>query len=383
MACIAKRRGRYVIDFYDTYGKRRWITLPKGSTKKKAKGKLREIEDQVARGVYIPDRKIPIFAEVADDWLEYKKPNIRFNTWQRYDGYVRNHYQAFLKTRINRITTAKIENFISGKQSAGMNITTLKKLIVALNQIMNYAVKHHYINYNPVSSAERPRDQRDQDEKEAIQVLTPGQITALLIKTERYEFKVLFQLAVFSGARESELFGLRWHDIDLQNSQIEIKRSYNGGRWYPPKSKASRRKIDIGPSMMAELKRWRLKSVYSDDSDLVFPNNAGNPLDPNELVRRHYYPALETAELPRIRFHDLRHTYSLKIEQGENIIYISNQMGHSKVSTTLDIYGHMIKTDNYESACGLEDMVFQNNGSKMVAESNSEGEKKVNRYVNK
>jgi len=84
------------------------------------------------------------------------------------------------------------------------------------------------------------------------------------------------------------------------------------------------------------------------------------------------------------RFHDLRHTYaSLKIEQGENIVYISNQMGHSKVSTTLDIYGHMIKTDNYESACGLEDMVFQNNGSKMVAESNFEGEKKVNHHVNK
>jgi site-specific recombinase XerD len=143
---------------------------------------------------------------------------------------VRNHYQSFLKARINRITTAKVENFISGKQSAGINITTLKKLIVALNQIMNYAVKHHYIVYNPVSSAERPRDQRDQDEKEAIQVLTPDQITCLLAKTEHYEFRVLFQLAVFSGARESELFGLRWHDIDLQNNQIEIRRSYNGGR---------------------------------------------------------------------------------------------------------------------------------------------------------
>ena len=61
MACVAKRRGRYVIDFYDTYGKRRWITLPKGSTKKRANEALREIEDHLRKGIYIPDKKIPIF----------------------------------------------------------------------------------------------------------------------------------------------------------------------------------------------------------------------------------------------------------------------------------------------------------------------------------
>ena len=136
--------------------------------------------------------------------------------------------------------------------------------------------------------------------------------------------------------------------------------------------------------MLAELKRWRLKSIYSGDENLVFPNNFGNPLDPNEVVRHHFYPALEAAELSKIRFHDLRHTYaSLKIEQGENIVYISNQMGHSKVSTTLDIYGHMIITENRQSAYGLEEMVFKNFGSKMVAKTNFEANNKVNHHVNK
>ena len=74
MACIAKRRGQYVIDFYDTNGKRRWITMPKGTTKKKTKDKLREIEDQLRRGIYIPEKRIPLFKKVAEDWLEYKKP---------------------------------------------------------------------------------------------------------------------------------------------------------------------------------------------------------------------------------------------------------------------------------------------------------------------
>ena len=92
MAKIAKRRGRWVIDFYDTSRKRRLITMPKGSKKKDANDKLHEIEDQLAKGIWIPDKRIPIFKEVAKDWLEYKKPNIRHNTWEKYDGYVRNHY---------------------------------------------------------------------------------------------------------------------------------------------------------------------------------------------------------------------------------------------------------------------------------------------------
>jgi site-specific recombinase XerD len=169
--------------------------MPKGTTKKKAIEKLREIEDQVSRGVYLPDKKIPTFKEVAQDWLEYKKPNVRFNTWQRYDGYVRNHYQMFLKIRINRITTAKIEKFISAKQTDNTNIITLKKMLVALNQIFKFAVRHHYIDHNPVVNAERPRDQRSTKEKEVIQVLTPEQITKLLNNVETYEFKTLIQLA--------------------------------------------------------------------------------------------------------------------------------------------------------------------------------------------
>jgi integrase len=74
--------------------------------------------------------------------------------------------------------------------------------------------------------------------------------------------------------------------------------------------------------------------------------------------------------LPRIRFHDLRHTYaSLKIEQGENLVYISKQMGHSSTTVTSTIYAHLINDTNFESACGLEEMIFEKNGSRMVAES--------------
>ena len=156
MACIAKRRGRYVIDFYDNQGKRRWKTLPIGTTKKKARESMREIEDQVARGIYLPDKKIPLFSRVAEDWLEYKKPNLRQSTWSVYEGHTRNHFHDLDDLKINRISTIKIEKFIGDRQNQGMNISTIKKILVTLGQIMAYAVRHKYIDYNPVRDAERP-----------------------------------------------------------------------------------------------------------------------------------------------------------------------------------------------------------------------------------
>ena len=125
MACITKRRDRWVIDFYDHHGKRRWKTLPKGTTKKKAKEELRAIEEQVANGIYLPTKKIPLFSEVAQDWIEYKKPNLRASTWGVYEGHVNKHFHDLECLKINRITTATVEKFITKRQEQGMHILTL------------------------------------------------------------------------------------------------------------------------------------------------------------------------------------------------------------------------------------------------------------------
>ncbi len=87
-------------------------------------------------------------------------------------------------------------------------------------------------------------------------------------------------------------------------------------------------------------------------------------------MKRHFLPALDAAELPRIRFHDPRHTYaSLLIDEGENIKYIQTQLGHSSPTVTLNIYAHLMKPSNQEAACRLENAVFGEDGSKMVAET--------------
>ncbi len=366
MACIAKRRNRYVIDFYDNQGARRWKTLPKGTTKKKAKEAMRELEDQIAKGIYFPDKKIPLFSKVAKDWLVCKKPNVRHSSWKMYEMLLRRHLSEFNDLKINRVTVTKVESFISNKQADKMNLSTLRRIITTFNQVMKYAVRHRYIGYNPVRDAERPRDQGG-EEKPHIRILAPEEINVFLDAESDLKYKTLLRLAIFSGARQGEILGLKWIDVDWYNNLIHIQRTYNHGKWYRPKSKTSNRKIDLGPTMMSELKKWMLACPPSD-LDLIFPNETGNPLDQSNMLKSCFYPCLKKAGIERIRFHDLRHTYaSLLIEQGENIKYIQSQLGHSSPTVTLDVYAHLMKPTNQESACKLENTVFETSGSKMVA----------------
>ncbi len=368
MAKVAKRRGRYVLDFYDNQGKRERKTLPEGTTLKKAKDKLREIEDQLAKGTYIPEKKTPAFGEVAKDWLEYKKPNLRASTWSVYEGHTRNHFHDLDRLKINRITTAAIEKYITKRQKQGMNILTLRKILVTLGQIMAYAVRHKYIDYNPVRDAERPRGQGEVEENK-IRVLIPSEINAFLGCVKDQKYWTLFMLAIMSGARQGELLGLKWIDVDWIDNQIHIRRTFNNGAWYKPKSKTSNRRIDLGPAMMKALKEWKI-ACPPNDLDLVFPNEAGKPIDHNNLIPRHFIPALKKAGIEKIRFHDLRHTkVSMMIEQGENPKYIQTQMGHSNPTVTLNVYAHLMKPTNQEAACRLENMIFEKDGHNLVTKT--------------
>ena len=106
----------------------------------------------------MPTRKIPLFSEVAKEWIEYKKPKIRISTWEEYERQVKNHFGDLNKLKVNRISIASVEKFITKRQNEKMNLNTLRRILVTLNQIMNYAVRHRYIDQNPVREAERPRN---------------------------------------------------------------------------------------------------------------------------------------------------------------------------------------------------------------------------------
>jgi integrase len=107
-----------------------------------------------------------------------------------------------------------------------------------------------------------------------------------------------------SGARQGELLGLKWPDVDWGNSQIYIQRSFNKGCFYATKTQTSKRRIDLGPAMMTELKRWRL-ACPKNRLQLVFPNESGKPMNYSNAVNRYFKPALKKRGCRSIRWHDL------------------------------------------------------------------------------
>ena len=107
------------------------------------------------------------------------------------------------------------------------------------------------------------------------------------------------------------------------------------------------RRIDIPEKLAYEIKKWRLAS-RPNDQDLVFPNTEGKPAYHDNVVKRHFEPALKRAGLRHVSFHSLRHTNaSMRISAGQNIKYIQTQLGHSSIQITLDIYGHLFNDPDF------------------------------------
>lgn len=231
-----------------------------------------------------------------------------------------------------------------------VSIATLRKILITLGSILSYAVKMRYIDYNPIREVEKPKGKKLRDERKEMIILKPEEIRKLLESARDEKSRIFLMMAVLTGAREGELLGLKWEDIDWLNSQILIRRTYNHGRFMDPKSKHSERRIDVGPALLHELKKWKL-ACPKGELDLVFPSEKGTPWPAQNMIRQTFLPALRRAGLPRINFHCLRHTYaSLLIEQGENPKYIQTQMGHHSINITMDIYGHLFKQTNQASA---------------------------------
>lgn len=376
MACarFKEKRNRRVIDFYDQHGKRRWKTLPEGTTRTQAKKVLRGIEDKVEKGDFTAQKDIPSLSEAADKWLELKRQKRRESTCDSYRSHMEKHLKPYYgKTSVARIKVDSVERFIKHLQKSETTVPTIKKILRTFQDIMTYACRKKWIYSNPVKEAERPEDRHEyKADKEDLNILNPEQIRKLIDAVEGLKFKTLLVVAVSTGMRQGEILGPIWDDFDWIANQIHVKRTFNHGQFYTPKSKYSKRKIDMAPQLVKHLKEWKL-ACPKTELDLVFPNEMGNPINANNLLNRVFKPALKKAKLPEIRFHDLRHTYaSILIEQGENPKYIQVQMGHSSIQVTYDIYGHLMKTENPESAIKLGNTIFGENwesGSKMVAET--------------
>jgi len=164
-------------------------------------------------------------------------------------------------------------------------------------------------------------------------------------------YRPLVATALFTGMRQGEALGLQWADLDLDTGVVHVRRQLlRDGTLGPTKTARGSRDITIFPALVALLREHRRTAFargHARPSDFVFGSATGGPWHYRNVVRRGLDKATDAARLnvdghPRLRWHDLRHTYaSLLIAQGENVVYVSRQLGHADASITLKIYAHL------------------------------------------
>ena len=171
--------------------------------------------------------------------------------------------------------------------------------------------------------------------------------------------------------RQAELIGLKWEDIDWSLSTLQVKRQvrhFKGATYafLESKSKSGTRTIMLGKKALEILRDYKqeqelfINSVRDHwiDLDLVFPSGTGTPLTASN-IRRAFRKLLAASTLPKIRFHDLRHTAaSLMLNHGIPVLIVSKRLGHSKPSITMDVYGHLIPSQQEEAAELMDDLLF-------------------------
>jgi integrase len=155
--------------------------------------------------------------------------------------------------------------------------------------------------------------------------------------------------------RQGEMLALRWHDVDLEGASLRVRATVHytkgGCLFTEPKTKYSRRRIVLPQIVVEALHEYRTRQLEErsvlgpawEVMNLVFPHPVGRPMDGVSMVKHRLYPLLERAELPRIRFHDLRHTAAtLLLGRSINPKVVSEMLGHSHVSVTRSIYSHIL-----------------------------------------
>lgn len=346
------KKGTNYYCVYRLNGKQKWESA--GSNKKLAEKMMTEIMSQINKGTYQEIKEIA-FKDFAEKWLrDHIAPRVKETTYRFYEGIIRCHLvPSFGECRLTSISTHQIEEYLARAQrETNLSPTSIGYDLRVLKTMLKRAVIWGYLARNPAEHISKPRQTRKE-----MDFLTPSELRELLANVDPRHYP-LFLTAVLTGMRRGELLALKWSDINWSTSQIHIRRSLSLGKMDEPKSNAGVRVIIVPPILISVLQEHHLTCPIGE-LDLVFPNRDGEIIHAENLVRRHFLPALTRAGLRRIRFHDLRHTYaSLLIAQGENIKFIQQQLGHSSAQVTLDRYGHLMPQVQQGAGERLQNSLF-------------------------
>ncbi len=386
-ASVQTKKGRlYAVIVHCKDGKRKYVwrslDLPEGAPKSKVAKSFKEVVDSYERQhtdvqisepdsltptVLNKEADIPIY-DFMDGWLEKCKLNYQINTYLGYNrmiqGQIKRYFSEHKNITVGNITSRNIEAFYETLYDIGNMSNTVCKYHALLRKAFQYAYKHEIIDANPFDRVDRPKII-----KYNAACFSEEEWRKLMNEAANDNIYPVIVLAGGLGLRRSEALGVRWSRIDFAQNTVLIdtkvvEKIENNKTIAIPieqmKNVSSRRTIPLTAPViqmlnnikeMQGLYKEMFKGSYNKEfEDYVCVDPLGNLLRPG-YVTAHFPQILQKVGLKHIRFHDLRHTFaSMLLSRNVPLIDVSNFLGHSTISTTANIYGHLDKSSKIASA---------------------------------
>lgn len=329
----------------------------------------------VLSGNYIRPQEMT-FAEFVEEWDTKYAAKLAATTYGNHQRKLDLHLLPVLghmeMKQINEFILMTTLDGLERKDGIDGNLSYHSKQDIyrTLKSIFKYAVRWKVLLHNPMDGVEMPKPTDTDDEAVDLQVYDEEEIAALMhiLQSEQPHWRIMFTLALAAGLRRGELLGLEWSSVDFSQNQIDIRTTIvltkKGPIVKKTKTKSSKRTVTLPLSMMEELllyKEWQeIEKADAGDTwvekeyDWVFCQRNGKHMYPSSPTNR-WGKMLEKHEFRYIRLHDLRHTSaSLLIAQGVHAKIISERLGHSDISVTMNTYGHAFKSADRAAADKLE-----------------------------
>jgi integrase len=348
-----------------------WVATSKGLKRRYVSGKSRqECSQKLTKamadrdGVLIFDAGTLTVGDYLERWLKDVEETVRRSTFEGYEYAVRPHIAPALgHIKLKDLTPAHLRSFYRDRLESGRAPATVHKLHVVLHKALKAAVADGLIPRNVAAELKLPRITREE-----IDPLTEKQARLFLEAGRGDRLEALYVLALNTGMRQGELLALKWDDVDLERGVLRVRRTLTHANKAfvlgEPKTKNSRRTIRLTThavdALRAHLSRQfqeieEMGSLYQPGG-LIFATKTGTIINPSNLRNRSFKPLLKRAGLPTIRFHDLRHTCAtLLLGRDVNAKVVSETLGHSSISITLDIYSHLLPDMQEKAANALEE----------------------------
>lgn len=336
-------------------GKSKRTTRRGFKTQKEAKLALAQLQLEVeSQGFAKQDYST--FKDVYELWFAQYKNTVKQSSYERIELYFVNQIlPKFGHFKISKVPSSYCQNVVNEWIE---NFQTFKKLKMYTSKIFEFAIDQNIISSNPMERVVTPRQRKLVKEKDQQNFLDKKELKdflAVLIKEESFDMYLAFHMLAYTGIRKGELLALCWSDVDFENEKLTINKTVSylktGKTISTTKTTSSDRTISIDSSTLSLLRKWKLEQkklllsrgirIKRQSEQLIF-SSSNNDILGEDTLRC----VLRRKALLRFKVtpHGFRHTHaSLLFESGASMKEVQERLGHSDIKTTLNIYTHVTK----------------------------------------